>query len=133
MSNAAILFDTSLLIEYVRKQKKEQTLFYRLSLENTLFIAAITEYEFLVGRNHTNADFIENLMLQLQVLPMDSRIARLAANVYASLKQKNKLIGSNDIIIAATALHFDIPIATLNHEHFSRIENDFGLQIIPHI
>lgn len=130
MNSRAILFDTSLLIEYVRKQKKEQTLFYRLSQENTLFISAITEYEFLVGRNLKNAAFTETLIQQLQVLTIDSRIARLAVDVHDSLKQKNKIIGTNDIFIAATALHFGIPIATLNHKHFSHIESDFSLQII---
>jgi predicted nucleic acid-binding protein len=74
MTDTQILVDTSLLIEYVRKQKKEQTLFYRLIRQNTLYIAAITE--------------------------------------------------------AATALRFDIPIATLNRKHFSRLETDFGVHLL---
>lgn len=130
MTNTQILFDTSLLIEYVRKQKKEQTLFYRLSTEYTLYIAAITEYEFLLGRNPANAAFSDKLLQQVTVLPMDSRVARLSVEIYRSLKQKNALIGTNDIFIAATALQFEIPIATLNRKHFSRVETDFGVQLL---
>jgi len=42
--------------------------------------------------------------------------------VYLDLRRKNKLIEFRDILIASTALLFDIKIATLNRKHFDRIE-----------
>jgi tRNA(fMet)-specific endonuclease VapC len=52
--------------------------------------------------------------------------AKTASNLYKQLKQKNKLIETADILIAATALGYSLEIATLNIGHFSRFE---GLKI----
>lgn len=40
---------------------------------------------------------------------------------YNYLKQTNQFIGFQDLIIGTTALHYRLPLATLNHKHFSRI------------
>ena len=38
------------------------------------------------------------------------------------LKRQRKLIGIADLFIAATAVHYSLPLATLNVRHFERIE-----------
>jgi tRNA(fMet)-specific endonuclease VapC len=43
------------------------------------------------------------------------------------LLKANKMIDLADILIGATAVTYNIPIATLNFKHFDRIE---GLKII---
>lgn len=43
-------------------------------------------------------------------------------NINAGLKRKRKQIDIADLFIAATAINFNLPIATLNRKHFERIE-----------
>lgn len=132
MKNKIILADTSILIDYVRKQKKDKTKFYQLNEANDVAISVITEYEFLIGRTSSNTDFLDVLMTKVQILTLDSAITQIAVAAYRELRKRNALIGTNDVFIAATALRYGIPLATLNHRHFTRLEKEFGLQIISH-
>jgi len=56
-----------------------------------------------------------------EVLPISESIIVLAADLYAGLKRRGQLIGDNDLLIAATALHQGWSLATGNVAHFSRI------------
>jgi predicted nucleic acid-binding protein len=47
--------------------------------------------------------------------------------IYRQLKRESKLIDTTDILIAATAMANDLPLATLNRNHFERIR---GLQMM---
>lgn len=125
-----VLADTSVLIDYVRRLHKDQTLMHKLFEGSMPVVAAVTEFEFCIGRNAQNTRLISSMMTQLPVIPMDSDVAHLAIEIHRTLKQKNALIGVNDIFIAATAIRFEIPIATLNRKHFSRVETDFGVQLL---
>lgn len=127
MANSAILIDTSVLIEYFRKQNKEKTAFYRLSLRNVLSISTITEFEFRIGISPKYSAFANHLLSNLISIPFDSACAINASQIYTSLKTQNQLIPPPDIFIAATALTYNMPLSTLNRKHFSRIRE---LQII---
>jgi len=43
--------------------------------------------------------------------------------IYRHLAAKGNLIGTNDLWIAATALHHGLPLVTNNHEEFSRVDH----------
>ena len=60
------------------------------------------------------------------VLPLTDEIIVQAANVYADLHQRGRLISDADILIAATALVRDLTLATENTAQFRRI---LGLSI----
>jgi predicted nucleic acid-binding protein len=45
-----------------------------------------------------------------------------AIEIYQELLSKNKIIDLADILIGATAITHEIPLATLNVKHFERIE-----------
>ena len=46
MEDRRILIDTSVVIDHFRKKNKEKTLLYELSKTNTLFLSAISKFEF---------------------------------------------------------------------------------------
>ena len=50
-----------------------------------------------------------------------------ARSVYRQLKRENKMIDISDILIASTAMANDLPLATLNRDHFERIR---GLRLV---
>jgi predicted nucleic acid-binding protein len=128
MENAIVCLDTSVLIDYFRKQDKSKTLFYKLTEQYSVFVvSAITEYELYVGNSEGQNDFWNNFFAQITVLPFDTESVKQSINIYKQLKLKNKLIEIPDILIAGTAMKNKLPLATLNLKHFTRID---GLEII---
>jgi len=63
----------------------------------------------------------------LRVIPFDKACSNCAVTIYLDLLKANKMIDLADILIGATAVAYNIPIATLNVKYFDRIE---GLKII---
>jgi len=54
---------------------------------------------------------------------IDDKCANEAARIVKQLKSKNQIIEIPDILIGATAIANELPLATLNKKHFERIEN----------
>lgn len=123
-----ICLDTSILIDFFRKEKKENSLFFRLTQQYRIFtVSVITEYEIFVGSNQEQQEFWENFFSRIVVLPFDSASSQMAVQIFKDLKGKNKLIEIPDIFIAATAIQNNLPLATTNLKHFDRIE---GLELV---
>lgn len=60
-------------------------------------------------------------------MPFDQICVKSAVEINANLKRKRKQIDIADLFIAATSIANELPLATLNINHFERIE---GLRII---
>ena len=123
-----ICLDTSILIDSFRKEKKKNSLFFRLTQQYRIFtVSVITEYEIFVGSNQEQQEFWENFFSRIVVLPFDSASSQVAVQIFKDLKAKNKLIEIPDIFIAATAMQNNLPLATTKQKHFVRIE---GLELV---
>lgn len=122
-----ICLDSSVLIEYYRKQDKRRAWLFSLRKEQSLCVPAIVSYEVLRGATPATADFWEQLLAGFQIMDFDQAVARVAAAVYQDLRLRNQMIGAHDILIAATALRHSLPVATLNARDFTRIP---ALQVI---
>ncbi len=123
-----ILLDSSILIELFRKKKKDATEFYKLAkTHDPLCISSITHYEVGIGNRKKHFSYWNKLSENLEVFPFDKEYSNSAIGIYLDLLKRNKMIDLADILIGATALTYEIPIATLNLKHFSRIE---GLEIV---
>ena len=122
MERERLLIDTSILIDHLRKPRKDKTTFYQLSLVHDCLISAITEFEFAIGATPQNRQFTEELLSKIPVLPFDSACVKTAKEIYRDLKAQNHLISLPDIFIAATAITHDLHLLTLNRKHFERID-----------
>jgi predicted nucleic acid-binding protein len=71
--------------------------------------------------------FWNDFFAKITVFPFDSKAAQIAVNIQQKLKLANKTIDIPDLLIGATAIRNNVPLATLNYKHFERID---GLQII---
>ena len=117
-----VLLDTSIFIDYFRKSKKENTILFKLAINDyVLFTSSIVYYEFFCG-----VDYSE-IFEGIDVLPFTKSDALVASRIYKDLKKLNKIIGEKDILIAATAINNSMSLATLNFKDFERIK---GLEII---
>jgi predicted nucleic acid-binding protein len=131
MENAIICLDTSVLFEYFRKKKKEDTFFIGLIGKYAKFeITSITEFEIKYGINLGQSDFWNSLLKEVNILPFDGESANIAVEIHKKLKKSNQQLALPDLFIAATAKKFNRPLATMNVKHFERIE---GLDLVfPH-
>jgi len=127
-----VLLDSSVLISYYRKKDKEKTFLFALSNEFSGYcISVVTEFETLTGGDES---FWENLFSDFLIAPYNTALNSIALSVKQQLKKKRRSIDFRDLIIASTALHLGIPLATTNERDFAYIDKlhlitpkDFGL------
>lgn len=124
MEHSRILVDTSIFIEFLRKQNKTNTELFKIPDSIIISISTVTLFELFAGATdeHKWQDIIE-LTEDLPVVPFSKEIAENAAKIFQKLKQKNKIIDFRDIFIAATGITKGIPVKTLNKKHFGRIDD----------
>ncbi len=121
-----LILDTDVLIRAERMTDPID--FGKWSHHGEAFISAITCSELLVGVHLANTEarrlkraaFVEGLLRVLQALPFDIDVARVHAQLLASLP-RNVTLGAHDLIIGATALRYGYPVLTGNVEDFQRM------------
>jgi len=105
------------------------------SLPNDQFeIAAITIAELWRGveravepQKSKRQRYLESVVGALPIMPYTERTAYEHARIWAELQAAGKVIGSYDLIVAATALERGSHVATFNKRHFAQVK---GLHII---
>ena len=118
-----VLVDTSVVIAYFRKRDKQKTFFRQLAVSYPLAISNITKFELDIGiYNHEQYHKFQAIYAELDILPLSLNCTDRAAILYQRLKADNQLIEITDLLIAATALTYNLPLATLNPKHFERFE-----------
>jgi len=124
-----VCLDTSVLIDFFRKQKSENTLFVKLiqSDFSGFYIPVTVEFEIYYGANQQQLDFWNNLFTDFIVLPLTQTVNLFAIDIAKDLRRRNKSIEYKDLVIAATALSINCPLATINKKHFENIE---GIDLI---
>ena len=64
---------------------------------------------------------MEALLAEIDALDFDSAVARRHAELWAELEKKGLMIGPYDLLIAATCLHYDYALVTLNTAEFRQV------------
>ena len=122
------LIDSSVLIAGERRQLDLEALLAGHA-EEDFAISAVTASELLHGvhrartsvqRNRREA-FVEGLLSRLPVIPFDLLAARLHARLSAELATRKIVIGSHDLLIAATAMAKGYDVATRDERSFPKI------------
>ncbi len=122
MATTPALLDTTIVIEFLRKGDKQNAILFKLVDDYEFYLSVITHFEVAVGlksaRQHAE---YQDLLAHCQILPLDQRCIEQAVSLYRWLKLQNAQIGLADLLIGATALGYQLPLATLNEKHFGRI------------
>ncbi len=71
--------------------------------------------------------YLEALLASMTIIPFTEQAAYQHARIWAELESSGKMIGSHDLIVAATALERGGVVATFNRRHFDRVA---GLKVI---
>ena len=120
------LIDTDQVIEHLKGKRAIVEQINRYAPDG-LAISLITYGEIyegiLFGRNpkQHSQGFVNFLKIPVRILLPNQVIMRRFAQLRGQLRQTGQIIGDFDILIAATALHYDLTLMTHNRKHFSRI------------
>lgn len=120
MARSMVILDTNILIEVTRGNQLIVDACDKLGSEN-LSITCISFAEFLRG-NHDKESFekAKNYLYSFRILPFHQDITNIFIDIYInhSLSHRPAI---PDMLIAATALHYDMPVYTLNRKDFQFI------------
>ncbi|MBF0288762.1 MAG: type II toxin-antitoxin system VapC family toxin [SAR324 cluster bacterium] len=103
-----------------------------------VYMSSITVSELLVGVHYAHNEakrarrsaFVEFILGKVPVLAFDREVARIHACLFMALAKKGQMIGTHDLIIAATALFHNCAVLTDNTDEFERVA---GLDILSYI
>jgi len=120
----SLIFDTTFLIDFQRERKGKPDRAHRFLEQNSTAHAylPITAYgEYAEGFSDLSDAAFISMVESFEIIEADRAIAKCYAGIARDLRKKGLLIGSNDIWIAACAVHHDWPLVTRNLEHFARV------------
>lgn len=124
-----VLIDASVLIEHERGGRDlNDRLRGRLAEE--FFLSPITASELLHGVHRARdertrarrAAFVEAVLADFPILPVDVKVARAHALLWATLAQAGTPVGPHDTWLAGACMAYGLSLATMNVREFSRIE-----------
>ena len=115
-----LLIDSDVMIEYLRGS--EPAILFLETLERRPATSVICMAELLAGvRDEPEREAIECFLQTFEILPMDENIARLGGH-YRKTYTKSHSTGLADALIAATATHYNLQLATFNTRHYPMLK-----------
>ena len=124
------ILDTDWLIDYLHGREEAVQVLAQL-IPAGLAISVITYAEFYEGivlspGRAEHVETLEDFLSGVALLAVDRGVARIFGERRSQLRTKGLLIDNFDLLIAATALRFDLTLVTRNVSDFRRVE---GLQL----
>lgn len=103
------------------------TRFLEAHVHETLYLPFTVAGELACGRSASDYEKWQELCRAYVMLEWSPRISWRYGEIYRHLRAQGKIIGTNDLWIAATALVHDMPVVTNNVDEFQRVP---GLVVI---
>ena len=122
------MLDTNMII-YARNRRPASVLERLLQHDpSEISISSITMAELEYGvwgssKPEQNRNALLMFLSGITILPFDTSASLEYGNIRFRLKSQGKLIGGNDMLIAAHARSLDLILVTHNTREFSRVDN----------
>ena len=118
-----ILADTSVWIEFFKKESEIGDKLSSLLAEGSVTICGIVIFELLQGiKSDKEKSIILNAISELPYIEMNKALWEKSATLSSTLRKKGIVIPLSDILITAISLEYDLSIFTLD-KHFENIPN----------
>lgn len=122
-----LLLDTNICIEILRGRDSALLARYASLPRADIALCAVVRSELLAGamlsaKAEENRRIAEDFCALFPCLPFDALAADIHAEWHARLRRAGTLIGTHDMMIAATALAHGLTVVTRNTDEFRRIE-----------
>ncbi|MEA2082818.1 MAG: type II toxin-antitoxin system VapC family toxin [Thermodesulfobacteriota bacterium] len=120
------LLDSNVCIHLLNERHSEIERHFRSCSPAEIALCSIVKAELIFGARHSqrveaNLQRLKLFFGPLESLPFDDRCAEEYGQIRADLTRQGKLIGPNDMLIAAIARAYDAILITHNTNEFSRI------------
>jgi tRNA(fMet)-specific endonuclease VapC len=126
----ALSFDTTFLIDLYRETGRghegHATRFLKAHAEHELHLSIVVMAEFADGFDQLESPILQETVRRFVIHAIDLPVAEVYWEIFRSLKDTGKLIGANDLWIAATSIQADLPLVTRNTREFLRVP---GLEV----
>jgi len=120
-----LIFDTSFLIDFQRERNRGKAKAHRfLELHSQLvaYLSIVAYGEFAERFSSRTDPVFLSMVGGFELCPTTRETAIIYATICRELRAAGRLIGSNDLWIAATAIELNLPLVTRDLDHFSRVE-----------
>jgi tRNA(fMet)-specific endonuclease VapC len=119
------LLDADWIIQAARGEQVAARILRRISPRqiSVSWIAVAEIYEGAYDSVNPDAriTFFRDLLSPFRFLQINDEIAQHFGELRALLRRRGEMISEFDVMIAATALHYDLTVLTFNLRHFRRI------------
>lgn len=120
------LLDTNVCIHLLNNKHSQVETYFRRCAPSDIAVCSIVKAELLFGARHSkrveaNLQLLNHFFAPLSSLPFDDRCAEEYGLIRADISSQGKIIGLNDLLIAAIARAHDAILVTHNTYEFSRI------------
>jgi predicted nucleic acid-binding protein len=116
-----VLFDTDVLIEYLRGKDQAQT--YIDNIQDVLYMSSISMAELYAGvRKGEESRKLDVFIETFEVISLNKNIAKIGG-LYRNQYKPSHGTGLADALIAATAKEIDAQVITFNIKHFPMLDN----------
>lgn len=124
-----ILVDSDIIIDFLNNQSSAVNFFKDSAINKEIFISIITWIEVAYGfKKNTSAnkikifrDFLKDY--RITFIFIDKNVAEKFLDVKIDLENKKIPLADFDLLIASTALAYNLTLATRNIKHFQRIKD----------
>lgn len=126
------MLDTNICIEIIRRRSVSAVGRCEAHAEGGLCLSAISYSELLFGCEKSlhpakNRQALEKFLTPIEVLDFPAAAGHNYAKLRAGLEKQGRIIGPNDLLIAAHCLHLKSTLVTNNEQEFRRVA---GLRVI---
>ena len=97
--------------------------------ELELCLSATALGEFAEGFSDSEDPLLRTIREQHHLLPIDAPTALAYGRIVRALRQEGRLIGTNDLWIAAASVRYGLPLVTANEAQFRRVT---GLDVVTY-
>jgi predicted nucleic acid-binding protein len=131
-----LIFDSTEFIHAERRRLTVQSILEPFRMTEGVAVSVMTLAELKHGvrradsplRSMVRQRFLDEVIATFTPLPISESIAIRSGELEAELELRGEKLDIADILIAATAIEYDLEIVTRNINHFKRIP---GLRIRP--
>ena len=98
-----VIFDSSILIDALRKKKGALDLIDYYSEKEKVAITVISKYEILRGAKEKNINLVTGLLARFIIYDFEDSSIREAVRIYRKIEEKGKLVSELDVLVAGIA------------------------------
>lgn len=129
-----VALDTTFLIDLQRERRRAEAngpahRFLARDPDCELHLSATALGEFAEGFESDDHPVLRTVRELHVLLPIDEATALTYGRITRGLRGTGRMIGTNDLWIAAASVRHGIPLATANTREFGRVE---GLEVVPY-